>query len=411
MNLKHFILLMLSCVLLQSNAMAWQKVGEEPFDIDGLTRDWRSVKEDKTVLQFEDLGMVVKQGLQREVFERDDDKIVNRFHDAIAITYDLQEARSEGFLPKDIKVTIQYADPDDGSIIESTYYRKAIMSAVIKANPDMVATGDVYDQASTGDEYTHTIEFLFPYRDVAADAIPIITVAVTTQDSSVLKQVFDKMQAKSSHALSSRSLSVRSLMSDDEPERDDDDGYTLAVSAVGAIGPVVKGFQVSSNLSEVSISVVDGFQAGTAASAQVEFSIWDTGDIGAVANGVTANASIESPIGDIGALSSEDGTVRGFGLSLGPAISVGAQVSRLKSQELGRGSLGFGSSGSGIDRGRDRDELDEDRDRNDNDAREHGADGSDHDGSDGDGSGGRSDNHDDRKEPHWHVEIDFPNNH
>ncbi len=246
----------------------------------------------------------------------------------------------------------------------------------------MVATGDVYDQAATGDTHKHTIEILFPTRHVRDDAIPIISIALNEGEGShILKEAYDG--AKKRLVQESRGV-MRSDVIARSSWWDDDEGYTLEIDAVGSIGPIKKGFGFYTNFQDYSISVHDGFQVGTAAGAQVEFGLWNSGDLDKVASGISKNASVATPIGDLSSLNSEDGKIRGFGGSVGSAIAVGAEVSYMKSQELYRGNLPWSHEDYGLDRSRDSSELDEDRDRYDSDRGrgddDHGDTDSDHDG-------------------------------
>ncbi|RCR57290.1 hypothetical protein DTW68_27045, partial [Vibrio harveyi] len=61
----RIILILLSLMPFVTNASE-QKVGEEPFSIDGYTKDWKNV-EGITFLDFRDLDLDISHGLQREV--------------------------------------------------------------------------------------------------------------------------------------------------------------------------------------------------------------------------------------------------------------------------------------------------------------------------------------------------------
>ncbi|ELI6428515.1 hypothetical protein AAFX19_02575 [Vibrio harveyi] len=354
MKIKSFIVLTLGSILMQGHALAKTKVGESPFSIDGYANEWKWVKEDRTDLIFKDLGVVVSHGLQEEGYDTYPygSRVIHEYHDAIQITVDLEDRSN--FLPKDIEVTIEYAYRDTGEFFPDSY-KNSKMTARISASPNMVATGDVYAQAAAGNMYSQTIEFLFPERNVDLDAIPIITVTMTGTDNTVLKKIFNK-KANLKPRNNAEFIEMASWWGDDE-------GYSVTVSVVGAVGPVAKGFQFSTNEDEYAVSVVDGFQAGDVASFQGEVAVWNTGNLNEIANGVTRNVSIATPIAGISFLSNQTGTIQGIGLVGGPAISLGVAVSRLESKELHRGAY-WGYDPERMDRTRDRNDQDEDSDRN-----------------------------------------------
>ncbi|HHP0449956.1 TPA: hypothetical protein ACRZZH_002784 [Vibrio harveyi] len=377
MSIRYLILGVISFVLLQGTALAKTQVGEEPFSIDGYDNEWKSVSEDKTDFYFADLGINVSLGLQRESYSNYpyNSRLENDWFDAVRVSYNSK--RSHGFKLKDMRFTIQYADPRDGHIIDSSYNNSAKMTVDVQSRPDMVATGDVYKQAFSNEDGVHVLEFLFDRRLVSAGAIPILTISMNEQEGShVLKEVFDS--AKKPSMLVDRHLNpdeVRAMSS----WFGDGEGYSITITATGTIGPVVKGFEASFNTQEYSVSVVDGFQAGEIASAQVEVGIWNSGDLDKIASGVTVNAAMRTPIVEAGLLSNQDGTVRGVGVSWGPSLALGIQVSRLKAEELHRGAY-WGYDPERMDpRDRTRDELDEDRDSNTRDRGDNEHDNGDHD--------------------------------
>ncbi len=78
----------------QSNAFAdTQKIGEGPFEIDGIDNEWKGISEDRTDFFLHDLGMTISLGLQREAFVSSGSQgVTNHFHDAVMVTYDTKKA-------------------------------------------------------------------------------------------------------------------------------------------------------------------------------------------------------------------------------------------------------------------------------------------------------------------------------
>ncbi|CAH1547251.1 hypothetical protein VH1709_contig00021-0016 [Vibrio harveyi] len=384
----RIILILLSLMPFVTNASE-QKVGEEPFSIDGYTKDWKNV-EGITFLDFRDLDLDISHGLQREVYYRDNGQTSNKFHDAISIRYIRDSPR---FKAKELLIKIRYLDRNDGTIQEISRgkygWGPEEYTITIEANPNMVAYGDVYDQAFSSEGIMERIEVLLPARIVSPSSIPFITVAIKGEDSTDFKDIYDGKQITKP-----RGYQTASWFSDEDSE------YSLTISIVGSVGPISKGFQFATNIDDFSLSVVDGYNAGSVASFQGEIGVWNSGDLAAIANGKSFGTTFETPAGSYGLVSNGDGSIKGISIAFGPAIGLPMNISQYYSQEL---ASTYRERETESDISTDRTREDDDRDRNDYD-REREDDDRDRDFDDRDGPDAIETDLDSRET----IEIDFP---
>ncbi|HAS6189865.1 TPA: hypothetical protein I7170_18905 [Vibrio vulnificus] len=351
-------LVLFICAFFYSFAQASdEKVGADPFSIDGYGFDWLR-QDGVTTLDFDDLGISIQHGLQREGWVREDNgAFYDQYHDVIKIEYD----KKSPINPKEIRIELKYIDPDNGEfeISHRFGWNPANLNIRVEANPNMIAYGDVYDQAFSSDSKNEMIEVIFPARPVSRNSIPVISVAIVGNDSSLFESIYNNYKKK--NEVHSKKYSKEFWSS----ERDDNYEYSITVSVVGSVGPIAKGFQVATNFDDISLSVVDGYTVGSISSFQGEIGVWDTGDLSVLSSGTSFGSSFDTPIGSLGLVSNEDGSVKGVSASFGPAIGLPVNISQFYSQELSTSAHREGQRER--EPNYDGEREDDDRDRNDYD--------------------------------------------